>query len=277
MRQRSGSMLCPSCRKLISVDEKRCPFCGAVRPGLWGWGPSLQRLFGGRLDLVVVLVAACALLYVVTLLLGGVQSRNPLLFLSPSMEALYRLGMTGGWAAAHGHWWTVITAVYLHGGLLHILFNMMALRQLGQDAQEIFGPARFFVLFTLTGAAGFVLSNLVRPTPSIGASGAIFGLVGALIAYHRRRGGTMGAMITRQMLQWVVIMFVFGLMASRVVNNLAHLGGLASGFALGQILPGRDERHDGRGTQLLALALLGLTLAAFVLGLVHPPVLFPGD
>jgi rhomboid protease GluP len=174
MPRKTGAMLCPSCRKLISVDEPRCPFCGAMRPGLWGWGPTLQRLWGPQLDLVPVIVIACIVLYAVGLALdprGALQARGFLNLLSPSTLALYHLGMTGGLATMDTRWWTLLTAIYLHGGLLHIFFNMMWIRQLGAEAQRAFGPARFFVIFTLTGVAGFVLSNLLGARPSIGASG----------------------------------------------------------------------------------------------------------
>src|SRR5437867_1424152 len=149
MRRKTGAILCPSCRKLISVDEKRCPYCGALRPGLWGFGPALQQLLGRDPDLVHGIIVARIVMYIVSLavdLPGAMQFRCPLSLLSPSGKALYVLGMTGRVASLPQHWWTVLTAIYLHGGILHILLNMMSLRQLGPDAQDAFGPARFLVL-----------------------------------------------------------------------------------------------------------------------------------
>jgi rhomboid protease GluP len=270
-------MLCPSCRKLISVDEPRCPFCGAVRPGLWGFGPELQRLFGATLDLVPLILGACIVLYVVGLVLdlpGALRQRGFLSFLSPSGIALYRLGMTGGTTAFGERWWTLITAIYLHGGVLHILFNMWSLRNIGPEAQRVFGPARFFVLFTVTGAAGFVLSNLLGARFSIGASGSIFGLLGALIAFGRRQRTALGDMASRQMLQWAVIMLLFGFMTPSV-NNLAHLGGFAAGWIFGKVVPAEHERREGRRMQLLALGLVLLTIYGFVRSLMQPLELVP--
>lgn len=271
---RTGALLCPSCRKLISADERKCPYCGTPHPGLFGLTPTLQRLFGARMDLVPGIVGACVLLYALSLVLdlGAVSSaRGPFSFLAPSSRALYRLGMTGGVAELTGRSWTTLTAIYLHADVLHILFNMMWIRQLGPDTQEIFGRARFFVLFTLTGVAGFVLSNLVGGRPSVGASGAIFGLMGAMLAYGRRDRSTWGEMMSRQMLQWAIILLVFGFLG-RGVNNWAHMGGLASGFLLGQWLPAERERREGRGTQALALGLALCTVAGFVVSLVRPLV-----
>lgn len=270
MRQKSGSMLCPSCRKLISVDEKRCPHCGALRPGLWGWGPSLQNVLG-TFDPDFAILATCVILYLIGLAIDirPSGSWNPLTALSPSTAALFRLGMTGGPGALERPW-TMLTAVYLHGGLLHIFFNMMALRQLGPEARTAFGPARFFVLFTVAGVAGFVLSNLAGGSPSIGASGAIFGLVGALFAHYRRHGGHLGAMLSRQLLQWAIIMFAIGLMVPSI-NNLAHLGGFAAGFAFGHRVRGSAAQREGRNVQLLAAGLVVLTLVAFGLAVLKPP------
>jgi len=88
-----------------------------------------------------------------------------------------------------GYWWTIFTAIYLHGGLLHILFNVLWIRQLGPAVEEIYGPARLVIIFTVAGAAGFVASNMFNVWFTVGASGSIFGLLGAIIAYARKRGG----------------------------------------------------------------------------------------
>src|SRR5262245_62364322 len=220
-RQTTGSMICPECGKLIGVGEEKCPFCGAWRPGLYGWTPVIQRLFGRRLDLITLIVSTCIALYVTSLVLqpeailqfGGLFS-----FLSPGQRALYQLGMTGGVAWQQGWWWTVLTAIYLHGGLLHIFFNVMWIRNLGPTVTEVYGPARAFVIFTLSGAAGFLVSNLASGSPSIGASGSIFGLLSALIVYGRRRGSSY---LTAQLWQWAAFMFVMGFLISNV-NNWAH-------------------------------------------------------
>ena len=137
--------------------------------------------------------------------------------------------MTGGIAWQQGWWWTIFSAIYLHGSLLHIFFNLMWVRQLGPNVTEVYGPARSFIIFTVGGAAGFLASNLLSGAPTIGASGSIFGLLAALIVYGRRRRI---AMLSAQLWQWAIIMFVMGFMMSGV-NNWAHLGGFAGGWARG--------------------------------------------
>ncbi len=260
-------MICPECGKLIGVGEEKCPFCGAWRPGLYGWTPSLQRLFGGRLDLIGLIVGACVTLYVASLILQPeaiLRMHGLFSILSPGQRALYQLGMTGGLAWQQGWWWTVLTAIYLHGGILHIVFNVLWIRNLGPAVADAYGPARAFVLFSLAGAAGFVLSNLLTPSPSIGASGSIFGLLAGLIVYGRKRGG---AAMTAHYWQWAIIMFAFGFFMSGV-NNWAHAGGFAGGWVVAEAMR-FSEKREGRGVQLLALALLGLTAAGFVMSFVE--------
>ena len=193
MRQVQGSIVCAECGRLVGINEERCPYCGAWRPGLFGWAPFLRSLVGARLDLIVLIIGACLTLYALALLLQPeaiFSGSGFLTILSPGGRALYQLGMTGGVAWELGWWWTLLTATYLHGGLLHIAFNVMWIRNLGPAAAEVYGPARTFVLFNAAAAAGFLLSNEMSGAPTIGASGAIFGLLAALIVYGRKRGSS---------------------------------------------------------------------------------------
>jgi rhomboid protease GluP len=268
MRQSQGSMICPHCGKLIGVGEEKCPFCGAWRPSLFGYAPALQRLFGGRLDVIPLIVTSCIVLYVVSLVLqpeAVFEMRGIFSILSPGTRALYQLGMTGGIAWHQHWWWTLLTAIYLHGGLLHIFFNILWIRNLGPQVSEVYGPARSFVLFSVAGAAGFLVSNLASGTPSIGASGSIFGLLAALIVYGRRRGISM---LTAQLWQWAIILFAMGFFMSGV-NNWAHGGGFAGGWVAAEAMRFSDDKRESLGVQVLALVLLVATAAGFVLSFVN--------
>ena len=257
-------MICPSCSKLISVSEEKCPFCGAWNPSLYGYGPKLQRWIGRDLDLVRVLVVSCVVLYVAALALQPeaiFNVRSLFGILSPGTRALYQLGMTGGVAWEARWWWTLLTAIYLHGSLLHIFFNVMWIRQLGPAVIDFYGPARAFILFSVSGAVGFVVSNLASGSPSIGASGAIFGMLAALIVYGRRAGS---AMLSSQVWQWAILMFVMGFLMPSV-NNWAHAGGFAGGWLAAQAMPIGAERREGRMVMVTALLLALVTAAGFVL------------
>lgn len=271
MRRNQGAIICPQCGKLISINEPVCPFCGAWRPGLFGWAPALQQLFGNRLDLIKLIITACMVLYGVALLLQPeaiVRPRGLFSLLAPGSRALLRLGMTDGFTMWElGWWWTLLTAIYLHGGLLHILFNLMWIRDLGPVVTEIYGPARAFVLFEIAGAAGFLVSNALSGAPTIGASGSIFGLLAALIVYNRRRGS---AILSAQLWQWAIVLFVMGLLLSGV-NNWAHAGGFGGGWIAATLMRPADERRETRGVLIAALVLIAMTGLGFGLSFVKGP------
>jgi len=275
MRQTQGSMICPQCGKLIGVGEEKCPFCGAWQPSLYGYAPALQRLFGRHLDLITVIVTACVVLYVAALVLQPsaiFQWQGLFGILSPGTRALYQLGMTGGVAWQQHWWWTLLTAIYLHGGLLHIFFNVMWIRNLGPSVDELYGPARGFVIFSVAGAVGFLLSNLMSGAPSIGASGSIFGLLAALIVFGRRQGSSV---FTAQLWQWAIVMFAMGFFMSGV-NNWAHAGGFAGGWVTAQAMRASHEKRESPGVQILALALLAATAVGFVLSFMRVTSLLLG-
>ena len=268
MRQVQGSVVCPQCSRLVGVREEKCPFCGAWRPGLFGWATVLRRSLGGRIDLFTLVVGACGTLYAVALLLqpdailqgGGLMS-----LLSPGTRALYQLGMTGGAAWELGWWWTLLTAMYLHGSLLHIVFNVMWIRNLGPAVTEVYGPGRAFLLFNLAGAGGFLASNLASGAPTIGASGSIFGLLAALIVYGRRRGSST---MTQQLWQYAIILGVLGFVMPGI-NNWAHGGGFAAGWIAAQLMNLDDDRQDSSWVMLTSLALIVLTLVGVGLSFVR--------
>jgi rhomboid protease GluP len=261
-------MICPQCGRLIGVNETRCPFCGAWRPGLYGWSPVLQRFFGNRIDLIAIITTSCVALYAAALLLDPgamLQWRGIFSILSPGTRALYQLGMTSHTVFQMGWWWTVLTAIYLHGGLLHIFFNLMWIRNLGPAATQAYGPARAFVIFSIAGAAGFVLSDLMTAAPTIGASGSIFGLLAALIVYGRRHGH---AALTAQLWQWSIIVFAMGFVMQGV-NNWAHAGGFAGGWVTAEFMRSSEEKRESPLVQVLAMVLLVATAVGIPLSFVR--------
>jgi rhomboid protease GluP len=267
-RKTSGAILCPSCGRLTNADALVCLVCGRRNPGMWGFGGPLARLFQSW-NFTNAVSAACIALYVVSLVLdprGALAPRGLFDIFSPTGRALETLGMTGSVAWMEGRWWTLLTAIYLHGGVLHILFNVLWIRQLGPAVEELYGPARLVVIFTVSGAAGFVVSNSIGVPFTIGASGAIFGLLGAIVAFGRKRGGVFGQMVLRQYGQWALVLFVFGFFMPGV-NNWAHAGGFVGGLASGLVLSLAEHRTETALDKLLAAAAVALTVAGFALAL----------
>jgi rhomboid protease GluP len=269
-RKTTGSIVCPSCGRLISANASECMHCGKKNPGLWGFAPEMKRLFGGFSDIISQITVACIFLYLLALLLQPAaifQSRGIFDILGPDMRALDKLGMTGTYAVSQGRWWTILTAIYLHGSLLHILFNMLWIRQLGHMVVELFGQARTFIIFTIAGAAGFVISNLVGIPFTIGASGSIFGLLGALVYYGRKRGGYFGMTIYRQVGTWAIVLFLFGFFMS-TVNNFAHAGGFIGGYLAAMLLGFQEMRLENSRHRMGALLCVLGTIAAFIVEII---------
>jgi rhomboid protease GluP len=271
-RRTTGSVVCPSCGSLVGVRDEKCYTCGRTNPGLWGFGPLLRQL-GNDFSFVPIVIGGSAALYLLTLLISGRELQvggGGLAILSPSVESLFLFGASGSLPVfRYGRWWTVLSATWLHAGVLHILFNMLAFRQIGPTASDILGPARTVIIYTVAGVAGFLLSSVagvvfpgvpfLSGAPfTVGASASIFGLVGALVHYGRVSGSHL---IRGHFTQYAILMFVMGLMLPGI-DNYAHAGGFAGGYLTSAILnPLKRERGDH---VIGAIACLTATLLAVV-------------
>ncbi len=270
LSRRSGRP-CPRCRKLISADANTCIQCGLKRPSIYYKIPLLSELLAEEFSFVQPILVLCVALYLLALgldfssfsLSGGLFN-----ILSPATEVLFDLGAGGVLPASLGRWWTMVTATYLHGSLLHIAFNMIWLRQLGAWVEELFGRSRFWIIYTVAGITGSIVSTLAGTYLFVGASGAVFGLFGALLFYGRHRGGTFGSALFRQMLIWVAIAFFLGFTVSGI-DNWGHLGGLAGGFLTAWWIKYQERRREGLYDHLAAFILIFIVLLCFSLMLVN--------
>ena len=279
MRKRTGSVICPSCGSLVGINDDRCLTCGRRNPGMWGFTPALRRL-GNDLGFTAIVTVSCTLLYLVSLLLdlGGIGRGGLLTVLSPSTKAVFLLGASGAIPVYDmGRWWTLFSAGWLHGGPLHLVFNLLWIRQLAPETAEAYGPARTVIIYTAATVTGFLLSSTVgHYLPflppfmrgarfTIGASAPIFGLLGALVWYGRRRGSSM---VGRPALGYAVILGLYGFLMPGI-DNWAHLGGFLGGLGTARALdPWKEERTDHVVAALLCLlATLAAIAASLALGL----------
>ena len=249
--------------KLISTSERRCPHCGTAHPAAWWKNNIWTRGFSDPYQLVKAIIGLNVGIYVISLLLnprGFALALNPLTFLSPSAPILELLGATGSIPIdAYQRYWTLISANYLHGGILHIFFNMAAFRQLGLLVAREYGVYRMFMIYTLGGVIGFFASYLASVPWTIGASASVCSLAGALLYYGKSRGGVYGRTLYKQIGIWVVLLFIFGILIP-VINNWAHGGGLAAGIGLGFVLGYQERKKENIFHKLLAGGLAVLTL-----------------
>ena len=273
MSSERKSILCPNCRKLISMDEPECPYCGLKRPGLHNTASAVRNIFFGTNPVMAIIYINVAF-YVLALFLGGIANDGSFNFLSPSNQSLFLLGASGTYPVIVEHrFWTLISASFLHGGIMHILFNMMALYQLGPFVLREFGFHRFINLYIITGAFGFAASVIFGVPFTIGASASVCGLIGAIIYYGKSRGGSYGEAIYKQAMGWVIGLIFFGLIFPGI-NNWAHGGGLLSGIALSFLMGYNDNKPESAWSKLLAFSCILLTAAILIWAVISS--LLPG-
>jgi len=261
--QKRRSILCPNCRKLISTDESRCPHCGVANPGSWWKNNVWTRGFRNTDQIIRAIIYVNVGMYVISLLLNPRASNfslSPFSFLSPDNRSLLLLGATGTFPVGHfGRWWTLVSANYLHGGILHILFNMLAFRQLGSLVLQEYGVYRMVILYTVGGVFGFWVSYLAGVPFTIGASAAVCSLIGATLYYGRSRGGVYGQAVYRQIGGWAIGLLLFGVFVPGI-NNWAHGGGIFAGVVLGFLLGYQERSRESLFHKLLAGVCVVLTV-----------------
>jgi len=234
---------------------------------------SIARNLSSEDWIIPAILYANVGMFVLTLLIHPLKtglSLNPLTFLSPDNGSLILLGATGTIPVDRfGRWWTLISANYLHGSILHIFFNMMAFRQIAPLIQMQFGGSRTIIIYTLSGIAGFWVSCLAGIPLTIGASAALCGLMGAALYYGKSRGGAFGRAVCQQIGSWAVGIVLFGFLVPGI-NNWGHGGGMVCGALCGAILGYRERCGQNTLHHLtagfLVLATAGILVWAVVSG-----------
>lgn len=274
-RQTTGSVVCVACGSLVGVNDPECYSCGRRNPALWGYAPLLRR-FGNDFGFIPFVMYGCGILYAVGLLLTAMQGGNVmggggmLGLLAPDYRVNLLLGASGSYPVfVMGNWWSVLSAGWLHGSLLHIGFNILWIRNLGPATADIYGASRMIIIFTLSSVAGFTLSSvaglfnlpLFGATLTVGGSAAIFGLLGALMFYGRRGGSSA---IHGEAKTYAIVLFVFGLIFPGI-DNAAHAGGFIGGYLSAMILdPMKPERINHMLAALICLVATALAILASI-------------
>lgn len=271
--QQPRPKICPACGALVGIHATRCHECGTrLTFSLAALSKRFAGFLGGRAPVTTALLIINILMFgvsVVATMQAGEAGGLRILW-GLNGEVLYRLGSSYGPAIFLGHqWWRLVTAMFLHGGLIHIGFNMMVLLDIGPVVEEVYGSPQFLFLYTVAGASGFLLSAL-RGHLSVGASGAILGLIGLMIAITTRRGGLSMQALRSRLVSWVVSIFVFGFLLSGV-DNWAHFGGLAAGFGLGKVIADRTPINAAEQKTAYALGWIAaiIILVSFAFMILH--------
>ena len=238
--------MCPHCRAFITTSDRTCPYCNeAVAP------PPSRRsagaMLGGfiphaRFNTVIILFINFGLFVACSLYSMNAQAGNAM---GLDSQTLVGFGAMYSPLIVRGQWWRLVTAGFLHAGLLHILMNSWALFDLGAVVEEMFGASRMLVIYLVSSVCGFYVSSVLKVGPSIGASAAIFGLIGAMVALGTRYRSTVGNAIRGFFVRWLVYGLLFSLLPG--IDMAAHVGGLVGGFAVGYLAG--EPRYEGSPTE----------------------------
>lgn len=225
---------------------------------------SSRELEADNITFLKAFMAAHILMFIISLVYSGKNiglTLNPLFALQPSEKVLEFLGAGGRLPILkYQTWWPLVTAGWLHGGILHIVFNMLALWTVGPLAVKEYGPYRMFCIFTLSSIIGFFISfhgNTALLT--IGASSGLCGLIGALWYFGRSAGGDWAFAVFRQTSGWLISLGLFGMFLPNI-DNWGHAGGFVGGVFFAWLLKYKGKRSQNRFDISMA-ALLGLITA----------------
>ena len=261
--------MCPACRALVPRGARNCPECGAELKTVST--PGVSRLFANVFPgvsaataLILLVNGFWFILMIMAQIKSGGQSGG--LFASFGVELLVRFGagLSFYWPdfGTGGEWWRVITPIFLHGGLLHFFFNSFVLLQLGPIVESLYGTPRFWVIYLSCGIAGSATSQFTRPVLTVGASGAILGLMGLLLVFGWRHGGALGQTLKSAMIRYGIYILVFSLLFPNI-DHLNHLGGLVCGALLALVMPTGEFRSRSEANLWQFLALAGVMLVLF--------------
>jgi rhomboid protease GluP len=263
------SILCPNCRGLVSRDVDHCPYCGIGHPGAWWKNNAWTRGLYDADQLIRAVIYVNIGMFALSLLFrpgaAGI-TMNPFQLLSPANESLFLLGATGTIPIDRfNRVWTLLTANYLHGGILHIFFNMTAFSHLAPLVVKEYGPYRMLAIYTLGGVGGYLVSYLAGIPFTIGASAAVCALIGAILYYSKSRGGTYGDALYSQVGGWIIGLALFGFLVPGI-NNWAHGGGVLAGVALGFLLGYQERSRETLTHKTVAGGCVVLTALALLWG-----------
>jgi membrane associated rhomboid family serine protease len=266
---RCGRPICPDCMVAAPVGYQ-CPDCARQARAV---GPRRRvRFVLGRPGFMTSFLLALNIsMFVVEVAYGGI---------TPSTLKLFNLGALFPPAIAEGHqYWRLFTAMFLHASFIHLAFNMYALYLFGYLIENAFGWRRYIAIYLVSGFLASVASFAFGPVleVGVGASGAIFGLLGAWVAFNYRRRTNPLASANLQGAMMLIVLNALLAFVFRGIDWRAHVGGVVAGFLAGWIAEGVGPRAMRQVVQLVGLvALLGIGVALIVLRVATFPTQVPG-
>ncbi len=263
--------MCSSCRALVDSDERVCPHCHErLGRRIGGVEKLLQNLIPNFAPVSYIVLTINFLWFVIIFVSQRESTGQDLrmFLMGGSVKSIVQWGGDAALLVSQGQWWRLVSAIFVHIGVIHLLFNSYALIFIGPLIEELLGRERFLVIYVGTGVLGFVLSNVYYHPVHVtaGASGAIFGLIGTGIILSRK-WAAWGSLLKEQLVHWAIYGLGYGLLVG--ANNAAHIGGFLSGMGIAFLLrnPALSTSREEISWRILYWVVLLLTIASLVLAL----------
>lgn len=268
--------MCPNCRAFITTDDKICPYCQVqLGPRIVDRRspPDAMGIPHYRFTTTVILLINTGLFAAMILRMSQVGFGD--IVMNFDSNTLILFGAKDTRYILAGQWWRLVTAGFLHGGLLHILMNSWVLFDLGPQAEASFGTNRFLTIYFVSNLTGYLASMYWSPfNISIGASAALCGLIGAMIALGTKERHSLAGALRGRYIQWVVILLIFGFVVQGI-DNAAHVGGLIGGFGVAYVA-GSPSLSESTESLWKVAAWTSLAITAYCFFRMFQWVLGPG-
>lgn len=253
--------MCPNCRAFVTTNDRVCPYCEVALGARAVDRRNPGEILGG-------LIPHARFTTILILLI------NSALFLAEYLSPQSGLLEEGASLPAHmmqGQWWRLITAGFLHGGILHILMNSWVLFDLGAEVELLYGTSRLIVFYFVSTVTGFWTSSHLGLHTSVGSSAGIFGLIGAMLAFGVTDRSSLASTIKALYMRWVIYGLVLSFLPG--VDFWAHVGGLAGGFIAGWLASTPRARMMWKEPLLRALAGVCIVITAMAFGMLYLAVI----
>jgi rhomboid protease GluP len=251
--------MCPNCRAFVTTSDRVCPYCeapiGARAVDTRSAGDALGGLIPHARFTTTMILLINAILFV---------ADN----VGPWEHVLTNWGASMPASMLDGQWWRLITAGFLHGGVIHILMNSWVLFGLGAEVEMLYGTSRLIVFYFVSTVTGFYASShLLGGHFSVGSSAGIFGLIGAMLAYGVTDKSHSGSMVKAYYSQWLIWCVIISFFPG--VDFMAHAGGFAGGFIAGYLASTPRARLLWKEPLIKALAGVSIAVTLFAFAMLY--------
>ncbi len=247
--------MCPNCRAFVTTSDRKCPYCEVPLGTRAVDRRQPGEILGG---LIPHARFTTTMILVVNFILFGADYF--------SQGVIERWGASMPAALMDGQWWRLITAGFLHGGILHILMNSWALYVVGAEVEQLYGTSRMIVFYFLSTVSGFYLSSHTGHF-SVGSSAGIFGLIGAMIAFGITDKSHFGSLVKGYYTQWLIWGVIISFMPG--VDFMAHVGGFGGGFVAAYLASTPRARLMWKEPLIRGLAAICVVLTAVAFGMLY--------